>query len=77
MLPTRYGHTEFYSVAAQVIPVLLLAIVFEQRLFRRRDIPLIVAATLSPIVIGAFVAPRPSRCAFSIEATHTDKTKSS
>lgn len=55
MLPTRYGHTEFYSVAAQVMPVLLLAIVFEQRLFRRRGIPLVLLSVTSSVVIGAFV----------------------
>jgi hypothetical protein len=55
VLPTRYGHTDFYSVAAQVMPVLLLAIVFEQRLFRRRTIPLLATATLSSFAISAFV----------------------
>jgi hypothetical protein len=55
MLPTRYGHTEFYSVAAQVMPVLLLAIVFEQRLFRRGAIPPLATAALSSVAIGSFV----------------------
>jgi hypothetical protein len=52
MLPTRYGHPEFYAVAAQVMPILLLAIVFEQRLFRRRELPVLVASTVSSIVIA-------------------------
>jgi hypothetical protein len=55
VLPTRYGHTDFYAAAAQVIPVLLLAIVFEQRLFRQRVIPTVVVATMSSITVGAFV----------------------
>jgi hypothetical protein len=55
VLPTSYGHTEFYSVAAQVMPILLLAIVFEQRLFRRRELPVLVTSTLSSVVIAAFV----------------------
>jgi hypothetical protein len=54
-LPTRYGHVEFYSVAAQVMPILLLAIVFEQRLFRRRGIPPIVLSITSSLLIGLFL----------------------
>jgi hypothetical protein len=42
-------------VAAQVMPVLLLAIVFEQGLFRRRALPLLLTSILSSIVIAAFV----------------------
>ena len=37
------------------MPVLLLAIVFEQRLFRRRGIPLVLLSVTSTVVIGAFV----------------------
>lgn len=55
MLPTRYGHPEFYSVAAQVMPILLLAIVFEQRLFRRRELPVLLTSALSSVVIAAFL----------------------
>jgi hypothetical protein len=55
VLPTKYGHTEFYSVAAQVMPILLLAIVFEQRLFRRRELPVLLTSILSSVVVAAFV----------------------
>lgn len=54
MLPTRYGHTDFYAVAAQVMPILLLAIVFEQRLFRRRGVHLLVVALVASAVIALF-----------------------
>jgi len=54
-LPVRYGRPDFYSVAAQVLPVLLLSIVFEQRLFRRREFPLLLASIVSSVVIGAFI----------------------
>jgi pilus assembly protein TadC len=54
-LPTRYGHVEFYSVAAQVMPLLLLAIVFEQRLFRRKNIPPLLLSVLSTFLVGLFV----------------------
>jgi hypothetical protein len=55
MPPTRYGHTDFYSVAAQVLPVLLLAIVFEQRLFRQKKIPRLLVSTVGAIIVGAFI----------------------
>lgn len=42
-------------MAAQVMPILLLAIVFEQRVFRRRELPLLLTSILSSIVIAAFV----------------------
>jgi hypothetical protein len=37
------------------MPILLLTIVFEQRLFRRRELPVLLTSTLSSIVIAAFV----------------------
>lgn len=37
------------------MPILLLAIVFEQRLFRRRELPVLLTSTLSSVVIAAFV----------------------
>ena len=54
-LPTRYGHVEFYSVAAQVMPVLLIALVFEQRLFEREGLTALARLALTTSVGGLFV----------------------
>lgn len=54
-LPVRYGHPEFYSVAAQVIPVLLLALILEDRSLASQRVPALARVALVTVVGGLFV----------------------